>query len=238
MITLKRCTIRKSKRDLEYSPNIPRWLDRLSGTVSRRGNQTLILKGRVKFTINSFNLQCFSPQLSLWKTMMILTRQPTQTVTLIMLVFVISGTRGYRLGLEIINATSCGKLLFSNLTLKNSLGKITECYQKWHGKWKLGIPLRKKELSNFFLTTDLLLSQCPKVRTLSQLPTTRVRFFAFGIFLFVISTVMKRFYAQNWHLSCIICLVIYQASWYFATDRVDVKNVAGMFQSPSGFRPL
>nr|XP_058967963.1 uncharacterized protein LOC131794461 [Pocillopora verrucosa] len=41
--------------------------------------------------------------------MMILTRQPTQTVTLIMLVFVISGTRGYRLGLEIINATSCGK---------------------------------------------------------------------------------------------------------------------------------
>ena len=63
--------------------------------------------------------------------MMILTRQTTQTVTLIMLVFVISGTRGYRLGLEIINATSCGKLLFSNL---NSLGKITECYQKWHGK--------------------------------------------------------------------------------------------------------
>ena len=66
--------------------------------------------------------------------MMILTRQTTQTVTLIMLVFVISGARGYRLGLEIINATSCGKLLFSNLTLKNSLGKITECYQKWHGK--------------------------------------------------------------------------------------------------------
>ena len=144
MITLKRCKIRKSKRDLEYSPNIPRWLDRLSGTVSRRGYETLILKGRVKFTINSFNLQCFSPQLSLWKTMMILTRQPTQTVTLIMLVFVISGTRGYRLGLEIINATSCGKLLFSNLTLKNSLGKITECYQKWHGKWKLGIPFRKR----------------------------------------------------------------------------------------------
>ena len=52
---------------------------------------------------------------------MILTRQLTQTVTLIMLVFFISGTRGYRLGLEIINATSCGKLLFSNLTLKNSL---------------------------------------------------------------------------------------------------------------------
>ena len=144
MITLKRCKIRKSKRDLEYSPNIPRWLDRLSGTVSRRGYQTLILKGRVKFTTNSFNLQCFSPQLSLWRTMMILTRQPTQTVTLIMLVFVISGTRGYRLGLEIINTTSCGKLLFSNLTLKNSLGKITECYQKWHGKWKLGIPLRKR----------------------------------------------------------------------------------------------
>ncbi|CAH3143226.1 unnamed protein product [Pocillopora meandrina] len=41
--------------------------------------------------------------------MMILTRQPTQTVNLIMLVFVISGTRGYRLGLEIINGTSCGK---------------------------------------------------------------------------------------------------------------------------------
>ena len=156
MITPKRCKIRKSKRDLEYSPKIPRWLDRLSGTVSRRGYQTLILKGRVKFTTNSFNLQCFSPQLSLWRTMMILTRQPTQTVTLIMLVFVISGTQGYRLGLEIINATSCGKLLFSNLTLKNSLGKITECYQKWHGNWKLGIPLEKgivEFLFNNWLTT-------------------------------------------------------------------------------------
>ena len=213
MITLKRCKIRKSKRDLEYSPNIPRWLNRLFGTVSRRGYQTLILKGRVKFTINSFNLQCFSPQLLLWKTMMILTRQPTQTVNLIMLVLVISGTRGYRLGLEIINGTSCGKLPFSNLTLKNCLGKITECYQKWLGKWKLGIPLRKRNCRISFLTTDLLLSQCPKVRTLSQPPTTRVRFFAFGILLFVISTVMKRFYAIN------IFLVSY--AWLFI-KRVDI----------------
>ena len=140
MITLKRCSIRKSKRDLEYSPNIPRWLDRLSGTVSRRGNQTLILKGRVKFTINSFNLQCFSPQLSLWKTMMILTRQPTQTVTLIMLVFVISGTRGYRLGLEIINGTSCGKLLFSNLTLKKLFRKNYRMLPEMARKMKIGNP--------------------------------------------------------------------------------------------------
>ena len=140
MITLKRCKIRKSKRDLEYSPNIPRWLDRLSGTVSRRGYQTLILKGRVKFTTNSFNLQCFSPQLSLWRTMMILTRQPTQTVTLIMLVFVISGTRGYRLGLEIINTTSCGKLLFSNLTLKKLFRKNYRMLPEMARKMKIGNP--------------------------------------------------------------------------------------------------
>ena len=177
MITLKRCKIRKSKRDLEYSPNIPRWLDRLSGTVSRRGYQTLILKGRVKFTINSFNLQCFSPQLSLWKTMMILTRQPTQTVTLIMLVFVISGTRGYRLGLEIINATSCGKLLFSNLTLKNSLGQITECYQKWHGNENWESLLEKgivEFLFNNWLTT-FSVSESSNIESTTHYPCAILR---------------------------------------------------------------
>ncbi|RMX56007.1 hypothetical protein pdam_00019572 [Pocillopora damicornis] len=39
--------------------------------------------------------------------MMILTRQPGQTISL--LVFVISGTWGYRSGLEVINVTYCGK---------------------------------------------------------------------------------------------------------------------------------
>ena len=51
--------------------------------------------------------------------------------------------------------------------------------------------------SNLFLTTGLLLSQCPKVRTSSQPPTTRVRTFSFRILLFIISTVMKSFCAQN-----------------------------------------
>ena len=91
--------------------------------------------------------------------------------------------------------------------------------------------------SNLFLTTGLLLSQCPKVRTSSQPPTTRVRTFSFRILLFIISTVMKSFYAQNWLLFCIICLIIYQASWYFASAKADVKNVAGMFRRPSGFGP-
>ena len=45
-------------------------------------------------------LQCFSAQLSLWKTIMILTQQPGHTVFLSKLVFVISGTWGYRSGLE------------------------------------------------------------------------------------------------------------------------------------------
>ena len=40
--------------------------------------------------------------------MMILTR-------LGMLAFVISGTWGYRLGLEVINVTVCGKLFYLNL---------------------------------------------------------------------------------------------------------------------------
>ena len=47
--------------------------------------------------------------------MMILTRQPTQTICLGMLAFVISGTWGYRLGLEVINVTVCGKLFYLNL---------------------------------------------------------------------------------------------------------------------------
>ena len=34
------------------------------GKVSQRGYQTLIIKGRIKFTMNSFNLQSFSAQLS------------------------------------------------------------------------------------------------------------------------------------------------------------------------------
>ena len=82
------------------------------GTVSQRGYQTLIAKGRVKLTINSFNLQCFSAQLSVWETMMILTQQPGQTIFLSMLVFFISGSWGYRSGIEMINVTFCGKLLF------------------------------------------------------------------------------------------------------------------------------
>ena len=72
--------------------------------------------------------------------MMILTRQPTQTVTLIILVFVISGTRGYRLGLEIINATSCGKLLFSNLTLKKLFRKNYRMLPEMARKMKIGNP--------------------------------------------------------------------------------------------------
>ena len=82
------------------------------GTVSQRGYQTLIAKGRVKLTINSFNLQCFSAQLSVWETMMILTQQPGQTIFLSMFVFFISGSWGYRSGIEMINVTFCGKLLF------------------------------------------------------------------------------------------------------------------------------
>ena len=46
--------------------------------------------------------------------MMILTRQPGQTISLSMLVFVISGTWGYRSGFEVINVTYCGKLLILN----------------------------------------------------------------------------------------------------------------------------
>ena len=48
--------------------------------------------------------------------MMILTRQQGQTISL--LVFVISGTWGYRSGLEVINVTYCGKLLILNFALK------------------------------------------------------------------------------------------------------------------------
>ena len=65
--------------------------------------------------MNSFNLQSFSAQLSLWETMMILTRQPGQTISLSMLLFVISGTWGYRSGIEMIKVTFCGMLLFLNL---------------------------------------------------------------------------------------------------------------------------
>ena len=85
------------------------------GTVSQRGYQTLIIKGRIKFTMNYFNLQSFSAQLSVWKTMMILTRQPGQTISLSMLLFVISGSWGYRSGIEMINVTPCGLLLFIKL---------------------------------------------------------------------------------------------------------------------------
>ena len=84
-------------------------------TVSQRGYQTLIIKGRIKFTMNYFNLQSFSAQLSVWKTMMILTRQPGQTISLSMLLFVISGSWGYRSGIEMINVTPCGLLLFIKL---------------------------------------------------------------------------------------------------------------------------
>ncbi|CAH3143278.1 unnamed protein product [Pocillopora meandrina] len=41
--------------------------------------------------------------------MMILTQQPGQTIFLSMFVFVISGTWGYRSGIEMINVTFCGK---------------------------------------------------------------------------------------------------------------------------------
>ena len=68
--------------------------------------------------MNYFNLQSFSAQLSVWKTMMILTRQPGQTISLSMLLFVISGTWGYRSGIEMINVTFCGMLLFLNLAEK------------------------------------------------------------------------------------------------------------------------
>ena len=195
--------------------------------MSRRGYQTLILKSRdkkLRLTINSFNLhRFFSPVVALEDNDDF---DPTTDTNyfLIMLVFVISETWGYRLGLEIIIGWFCGKLL--------CLRKITKCYQKWHEKFKIENPS-----SNLFLTTGLLLSQCPKVRTSSQPPTTRVRTFSFRILLFIISTVMKSFYAQNWLLFCIICLIIYQASWYFASAKADVKNVAGMFRRPSGFGP-
>ena len=49
---------------------------------------------------------------------MILTRQPGQTVSLSMLLFVISGTWGYRSGIEMINVTFCGMLPFLNLAEK------------------------------------------------------------------------------------------------------------------------
>ena len=49
---------------------------------------------------------------------MILTRQPGQTISLSMLLFVISGTWGYRSGIEMINVTFCGMLLFLNLAEK------------------------------------------------------------------------------------------------------------------------
>ena len=47
--------------------------------------------------------------------MMILTRQPGQTISLSMLLFVISGSWGYRSGIEMINVTPCGMLLFIKL---------------------------------------------------------------------------------------------------------------------------
>ena len=137
MITLRRCERRETNRDFAYSPNILRWLDRLFGTVSRRGYQTLILNSRYKklrLTINSFNLhRFFSPVVALEDNDDF---DPTTDTNyfLIMLVFVISETWGYRLGLEIINGTFCRKLL--------CLRKITKCYQKWHGKLKLRIPRR------------------------------------------------------------------------------------------------
>ena len=49
---------------------------------------------------------------------MILTRQPGQTISLSMLLFVISGTWGYHSGIEMINVTFCGMLLFLNLAEK------------------------------------------------------------------------------------------------------------------------
>ena len=41
------------------------------------------------------------------------------------------------------------------------------------------------------------------------------------------STVVKRFFAHNLLLFCIICLITHQANLYFATAEVDAKNVAG-----------
>ena len=137
VITLRRCERRETNRDFAYSPNILRWLDRLFGTVSRRDYQTLILKSRdkkLRLTINSFNLHhFFSPVVALEDNDDF---DPTTDTNyfLIMLVFVISETWGYRLGLEIINGRFCGKLL--------CLRKITKCYQKWHGKLKSRIPRR------------------------------------------------------------------------------------------------
>ena len=49
---------------------------------------------------------------------MILTRQPGQTISLSMLLFVISGTWVYRYRIEMINVTFCGMLLFLNLAEK------------------------------------------------------------------------------------------------------------------------
>ena len=39
------------------------------------------------------------------------------------------------------------------------------------------------------------------------------------------STVVKRFFAHNLLLFCIICLITHQANWYLATAEVDAKNV-------------
>ena len=127
------------------------------GKVSQRGYQTLIIKGRIKFTMNSFNLQSFSAQLSVWETMMILTRQPGQTISLSMLLFVISGTWEYRSGIEMINVTFCGMLLFLNLAEK-LFRKNYRIILEMAWKMKIDNSSKKKRIADFLFNNWLTTS--------------------------------------------------------------------------------
>ena len=111
--------------------------------------------------MNSFNLQSFSAQLSLWETMMILTRQPGQTISLSMLLFVISGTWGYRSGIEMINVTFCGMLLFLNLAEK-LFRKNYRIILEMAWKMKIDNSSKKKRIADFLFNNWLTTS--PTIR--------------------------------------------------------------------------
>ena len=107
--------------------------------------------------MNSFNLQSFSAQLSVWETMMILTRQPGQTISLSMLLFVISGTWGYRSGIEMINVTFCGMLLFLNLAEK-LFRKNYRIILEMAWKMKIDNSSKKKRIADFLFKNWLTTS--------------------------------------------------------------------------------
>ena len=64
-------------------------------------------------------------------------------------------------------------------------------------------------------------------RESSEIESTTLPVYELRLRHFVVNNFQRSCYAQNWLLFCILCLIIYQASWYFATAKIDTKNVTG-----------